>query len=203
MKAHIKYIVAFLAAMLTPLAVQAQEFSADTVTHDASGKTFRGKLYRNATMIRAEGDAASSRGGDPMLVIVDIAKQVSYSIVPSSKTIMVAHGLGALNKVGIALPVNENPCTFIRGGPPPAGTSCQKLGEEMVNGRHATKWEVTDVINGHAGTQVVWVHGNLHSAVKLQFGPFTEELLNIREGPQPASLFELPSGYRQLDVGGR
>lgn len=200
MKTQAKYIVAFLAAVM-PFSVQAQEFSADTVTHDSSGRIYRGKVYRSATMIRAESAGANPNGAT--IVIVDIAKQISNTLAPNQKMNMVAHGLGALNKVGIALPVNENPCTSRRGGPPPSGTGCKKLGEETVNGRHTTKWEVTEIINGHAGTQTVWVDGNLHSIVKLHFGPLTEELLNIREGPQPASLFVVPADYRQMDVGGR
>jgi len=47
------------------------------------------------------------------------------------------------------------------------------------------------------------VDGNLHSIVKIQFGPLTEELVNIQEGPQPGSLFVVPADYRQMDVGGR
>jgi len=68
-------------------------------------------------------------------LIVDTAKQLSYTIVPSQKMIMVAHGLGALNKVGIALTVDENPGNSTPGGRAPAGTSCKKLGPETVNGR--------------------------------------------------------------------
>jgi hypothetical protein len=202
MKTQTKYIVAFLAAVL-PFSGHAQEFSADTVTHDSSGKTYRGKIYRSATMIRAESATPGVNPNGATIVIVDIAKQIGNTIAPNQKMTMVSHGLGALNTVGIALPVNENPCTSIRGGPPPTGTACKKLGEETVNGRHTTKWEVTEIINSHAGTQIVWVDGNLHSIVKLQYGPFTEELMNIQEGTQPARLFVVPADYRRMDVGGR
>jgi hypothetical protein len=195
--------IGLLITAVLPFAVRAQEFAADTVTHDSSGKIYRGKVYRSATMIRAESATPGANPNGATIVIVDIARQTSNTLAPNQKMNMVAHGLGALNKVGIALPVNENPCTSVRGGPPPAGTGCKKLGEETVNGRHTTKWEVTETINGHAGAQTVWVDGNLHSMVKLQFGPFTEELLNIQEGPQPASLFVVPADYRQMDVGGR
>lgn len=195
--------ITLLIAAGLPFAVQAQEFSADTVTHDSSGKIYRGKVYRSATMIRAESATPGANRNGTTIVIVDIANEISNTLVPNQKMTMVSHGLGALNKVGIALPVDENPCTSVRGGPPPAGTGCKKLGEETVNGHHTTKWEVTEVINGHAGTQMVWVDGNLHTIVKMQFGPFTEELLNIQEGPQPDSLFVVPADYRQMDVGGR
>jgi hypothetical protein len=38
-----KYITIFIAAVVS-LTAQAQGFSADTVTHDSSGRIFRGKL---------------------------------------------------------------------------------------------------------------------------------------------------------------
>jgi hypothetical protein len=87
-----KPITIFIAAAVS-LTAQAQEFSADTVAHDSSGGIFRGKLYRSATMIRA--DAASSNDGDPTFIIVDIPKQVSNTVIPNRKGIMVARDGGA------------------------------------------------------------------------------------------------------------
>ena len=194
------YITIFIAAVVS-LTAQAQEFSADTVTHDSSGRILRGKLYRSATMIRAGADAASSNG-DPTFTIVDIPKQVSNTVIPNRKGIMVAHGMAALNKVGIALPVNENPCTPTSGGSPSTRTSCRNLGEETVNSRHTVKWEVSETMRGQSGTQYVWVDAKLHCIVKMQIGQSIMELQNIREGPQPASLFALPTGYQVMDVGG-
>lgn len=202
MKPQIVYMVAFLAALSSGLAM-AQDFSADAVTQDASGHIFRGKIYRNGNMIRAESTAPGPAAQRTTIVIVDTVKQTSYTMVSNEKVMLVAHGLGALDKVGIALPVNENPCTSVRGNPASAAASCKKLGEETVNGRHATKWEVNETINGQKGTQTVWVDASLHSAVKIQFRAFTQELLDIKEGPQSASLFVVPADYRQMDVGGR
>ena len=197
-----KYITIFIAAVVS-LTVQAQEFSADTVTHDSSGKIFRGKVYRSATMIRAGADAASSNDGDPTFIIVDIPKQVSNTVIPNRKAIMVAHGTAALNKAGIALPINENPCMPTSGSPPSTRTSCKNLGEETVNGRHTVKWEVSETMRGQSSTQYVWVDAKLHCIVKMQMGQSTMELQNIQEGPQPATLFALPTGYQVMDVGGR
>lgn len=204
MKSQTIGIVAILAAVVSPLAAKAQDFSADSVTRDASGHTFRGKIYRSGSMVRAESTAPGQAPNDrAIVVIVDTGKQISYTLVPSQKLMMVAHGLGALNKVGIALPINENPCTSMAGGPAPKGASCKKLDEEAVNGRHTTKWTLTDTINGHSETQTVWVDAALHSAVKVQYGALTQELLNVQQGPQPANLFVVPADYRQMDVKGR
>ena len=203
MKSQTIGIVAILAGIVSPLAAKAQDFSADSVTRDASGHTFRGKIYRGGTMVRAESAAPGQAPNRATVVIVDTAKQISYTLVPGQKLMMVAHGLGALNKVGIALPINENPCSSMAGAPAPKGASCKKLGEETVNGRQTTKWVLTDTINGRPGTQTVWVDAGLHSAVKVQYGALTQELLNVQQGPQPANLFVVPADYRQMDVKGR
>jgi len=154
-------------------------------------------------MIRAGADATPSNDGDPTFIIVDIPKQVSNTVMPNRKAIMVAHGMAALNKAGIALPANENLCTPTNAGPDPTRTSCKNLGEETVNGRHTVKWEVSETMRGQSGTQYVWVDAKLHCIVKMQMRQSTMELQNIHEGPQPASLFALPTGYQVMDVGGR
>jgi hypothetical protein len=121
-------------------------------------------------MIRAGADAASSNDGDPTFIIVDIPKQFNNTVIPNRKGIIVAHGMAQLNKAGIALPVNENPCTPTSGGPPSTRTSCRNLGEETVNGRHTAKWEVSEAMRGQPGTQYVWVGAKLHCIVKMQMG---------------------------------
>jgi hypothetical protein len=47
----------------------------------------------------------------------------------------------------------------------------------------------------------VWVDTKLHCVVKTDEGGGIE-LRNIQEGPQPASLFEVPAGYTNFDMGG-
>jgi hypothetical protein len=164
-----KYIATFIAAVVS-LTAQAQEFSADTVTHDSSGRIFRTKLYRSATMIRAGADAASSNDGDPTFIIVDIPKQVSNTVMPNRKAIMAAHGMAALNKAGIALPINENPCTPTSGGPPSTRTSCRNLGEETVNRRHTVEWGVSETMRGQSGTSMSGWMQNCIASSKCRWG---------------------------------
>jgi hypothetical protein len=204
MKANAAYLVSIIVLALAPLAAPAQEFSADLVTHDtSSGRTTRGKVYRGASMIRAEATPQSGNATDPgVFLIVDVAQQKSYTIVSSRKAIMVAHGRAALNKASIALPFNENPCVPSDGGTLPSGSSCKELGEETVNGRHTVKWAMSETLGGHPATQYVWVDPKLHCLVKIQAWQSTVELQNIQEGPQPALLFALPTGYQTMDVGG-
>jgi hypothetical protein len=197
-----KRFVGLLGAVLLPLAAAAQEFSADTVTHDSrSAETAHGKVYRGANMIRAEG-LSGPQGMSGTFIIVDVAKQVGYLISPSRKMILVTHGKSAFLGLRIVLPVGETACT-LAGEPPAANASCKKMNDETVNGRQAVKWEIHDTGRGRNISEYVWVDSRLNTIIKLQAQGTTIEVQNIQEGPQPASLFELPPGYQQMEAGGR
>jgi hypothetical protein len=48
---------------------------------------------------------------------------------------------------------------------------------------------------------LVWVDTKLHCVVKTDGAEGSIEPQNIQEGPQPASLFEVPAGYTKFDMG--
>lgn len=86
-------------------------------------------------------------------------------------------------------PEPTNPCAALR------AYTCSKLGNEDVNGRHTQKWEMKDTQNGNVMT--VWIDPSLPWAVKTPSATFTSELRNLKEEPQPESLFQVPSDYRK------
>ena len=47
-----------------------------------------------------------------------------------------------------------------------------------------------------------WLDPKLRFPVKWQGKDGSGEMRNIQEGPQPASLFEVPAGYTKMDMGG-
>ena len=47
----------------------------------------------------------------------------------------------------------------------------------------------------------MWVDTKLHCVVKTDGAAGSIELRNIKEGSQPASLFEIPAGYTKFDMG--
>ena len=52
-------------------------------------------------------------------------------------------------------------------------------------------------------TTTVWVDDKLHFPIKSQTSDGSSfELSNIKEGEQPASLFDPPADYRKIDLGG-
>ena len=68
-----------------------------------------------------------------------------------------------------------------------------------MNGRSCDKWELTS----KQGKQTVWIDPKLHFPIRsVSADGNTMDLTNIKEGSQPASLFEFPAGYTKMDLGG-
>lgn len=78
------------------------------------------------------------------------------------------------------------------------GGSCHKAGSATVNGRNTVEYEGT---NAKGEVSHVWLDPKLRFPVKWQGQNGGGELRNIQEGSQPASLFEVPSGFTRMDMG--
>lgn len=71
-------------------------------------------------------------------------------------------------------------------------------GKDKIDGREVEKWEVTAKHGNQTQQSTEWVDPQLHVALKQEHGQGqVTELRNIKEGPQPASLFEVPQGYQK------
>jgi hypothetical protein len=87
----------------------------------------------------------------------------------------------------------KNPCAAS------TDSTCKDLGPDTVNSRLCEKWQITPK-NGNVTT--TWVDQKLPLPIKTQTADGNSfELSNIKEGSQPASLFDPPAGYRKVDVG--
>ena len=173
-----------------------QPFSADFTSSGVDGKArATGKLYASGYKFRVDmnemNGQRSPMGGNGS-VIIDSKANTSIVLMPQMKMYMESRS-------------NENNPTFSQiprieaTGDPCGGRqgyACKRLGSESVNGRSCTKWEVTDN-NGKKGN--AWVDDKLHLPIKMQDAERTWVVTNIQEGPQAASLFEVPAGYRPLD----
>lgn len=78
--------------------------------------------------------------------------------------------------------------------------TCTSLGSEAVNGRAASKWAVTSTGGGRTETGTVWIDSRLRVVSKSQDSTGTMQMVNVQEGPQPASVFAIPATYRPLDI---
>jgi len=74
------------------------------------------------------------------------------------------------------------------------GATCNKAGHESVDGRRAVRYE--ESVDG--GTVSVWFDAGLHALLRRTSNRTSTELRNVREGPQPTSLFEVPKGYSPM-----
>ena len=84
-----------------------------------------------------------------------------------------------------------------RSGPLPQLT-CRSLGSETIDGRPAQKWSVSSNVDSRTST--VWIDQRLQVISKSADDNGQMEMKNIHEGPQPATLFAAPSGYRKLGL---
>ena len=74
--------------------------------------------------------------------------------------------------------------------------TCKKLGDDTINDRSTVKYTGT-TDNGETGT--AWVDRKLHFVIKWDGEKSAAELKNIQEGPQSASLFDIPTDYEKID----
>ncbi len=188
-------IAAVLLALLAP-AMLAQKptptpFSADTRTSMSNGTEMQGKIYFSGEKIRMEMD--TPRG--PMITIVDPAKQITDMLMPERKMYMEMNmaQMAPRRRAPELKPMDiDNPCANA------PDTTCKKVGTETVNGRACDKWEFTT--NGRVTN--FWIDQKLYFPIKTQSEAATIELLNIKEGPQDAKLFEVPSDYQKMEMPG-
>ena len=85
------------------------------------------------------------------------------------------------------------------GGKDEGAWTCKRIGPERVNGRSTVKYEATSPKGEHV---TGWIDPKLKFLVKTESAQGRGmELRNIQEGPQQASLFEVPAGYQKMDMG--
>lgn len=167
-------------------------FSADMVTSHR-GESMQGKMYFGGNKMRMD---MAARGHESIM-IMDVAKKTTYMLMPQQRMYMEFNAAMA-ERSGMRRPDIKpvdpgNPCSV------DAAMKCRKVGTEVVNGRPCDKWEFTSQ-SGYA--QTVWIDQKLHFMIKtLGSDGTTTELRNIQEGPQAASLFEIPAGYQKFDMG--
>lgn len=76
------------------------------------------------------------------------------------------------------------------------------LGKQMLNGRQVEHWEQSSSLpNGEIQRASQWYDPQLQIAIREELpGGYFRELRNIVVEVQPAQLFEVPAGYRRLEI---
>ncbi len=184
-------VTVLLFAAPLALAQMPNPFSADMKMTGGRQGLMTGKMYFGATSFRMEMNA----GGHESIMITTYATKVMYMIMPAQKMYMEFHGdqmPGGRQQQSWKAYDASNPCAS------ETGATCKKVGTEAVNERVCDKWEITDA---KSNTRTVWIDQRSHIPIKTVRKDATWELLNIKEGPQAASLFEVPAGYQKMDMG--
>jgi len=80
----------------------------------------------------------------------------------------------------------------------------ENLGRENVLGYACTKMRVVmgNLPNGQPMVATVWMADTLEIPLRLETMGITQENRNLRPGPQPASLFEIPAGFTKINAPG-
>jgi hypothetical protein len=169
-----------------------QEFSADLVRQKPQNAA--------GTKVSVSGDQvrfAVTGQKNSSFALINVAQRTSTMVLPDAQSYVVSppgHLASSIPLFHIDDP--ENACQAWEKSMDNPG-SCKKIGDDTVNGRAAVKYTGA-MENGDTGT--AWIDRKLNFVIKWEGEKTVAELQNIQEGPQEASLFEVPSKYQKLDT---
>ncbi len=183
--------ILLLLAIAPAWAQMPQPFSADYSTTSANGEDkVAGKMYFSMPRIRIDYSAR----GQNMAMIVDSTAHVMYFIMPAQQLYM---EFNTDQSSPITSHAPYTPTLFDPSHPCAADATCKKVGTETVNGRVCDKWVTTD----KAGTSTSWIDQKLLFPIKrIATNGNVFEVSNLKEGRPDASLFQVPAGYRKMEM---
>lgn len=192
----------FFAIILAGTSVIAQEFSADVL--DTKGKAGFEKVYASNDKLRLD-SAQKGNSMGPGAFILDetqrktvalMLQQRMYVEIPIGST-PTALKFWRVSDPDDACPQWKKATEQIKSENPNKWT-CAKMGNDSVDGRSAVKYKGT---SSDGKTSYIWVDTKLHCVTRMQDDSSDLQFRNIKEGSQPASLFEVPAGYQKFDMG--
>lgn len=199
MQRVIRILLIFVVALGTTKVFAQEDFSGDMVS-TVQGKEHRAKIYATKDKMRFEPE---NQAPSKAAVIVNFSTHMNAVLMPERKMYMeMPQGQGPAGQQqwnrDLFRPTNlDDACSEWVKLPQNQGGSCKNLGSETVNGRSTVKFEGT---NSKGETGYAWVDKKIAFPIKWQGKNDTWELQNIKEGSQPASLFEIPSDYQKFQM---
>ena len=169
-----------------------QPFSADyTTTLSNGGEKSAGKMYFSAPKTRMDHTAR----GQTVTMIMDSASHVTYMVMHAQHMYLVMDA-NARPLSGVSAP--PPPTTFDPSHPCSADTTCKKVGTETINDRVCDKWVMTN----KSGTSTAWIDQKLLFPIKsVSSNGAVFEMTSVKEGRPDPSVFEVPAGYKKMDMG--
>ncbi len=184
-------------------AALAQEFSADVVSQKSDNVGMK-KVYATKDKVRFEVQGANPQMG-PSAIVFDDTKHTYLVIMAERHMYMDAPVTMVKPILAHFWRVDDpnNACPEWKKTAEEAGTykdwgSCTRIGSDTLNGRDTVKYEG---VSSKGEKTHIWVDSKVRCVVKTDEISGGFELRNIQEGSQPASLFEVPSGYTKFDMG--
>jgi hypothetical protein len=158
----------------------AAEFSADFV--DVKGpKTEAGTLYMKGDKVRRD-----VTQGTPTIVIYRPDKNLLWTLNPADKTYF--------EVLGVSIVLTDADLTALK-----AAGSIKLVGDETINGYLCEKYASNSARNAFS----YWESKKLKVVIKMQSeGAYKTltEYKSIKEAPVPDSMFELPAGYKKVEL---
>lgn len=172
-----------------------EPFAADLRIHGGASEA-NGQINIDHDHVRFE---FSQPDGTTGISIVDMKAKKSYVILPEQRAYMVSdpnRTPGALQTLWTRM--NQSGAASPCGGYQRA----ERLGSEEVGGRTAEKWRCTEPnAPQYMRNTTVWIDRRIQFLLRMESDDGGGmELINVREGPQPRELFEVPSGYSKMDM---
>lgn len=200
--------IALLVISAASTSAKKVEFSADMQVLDGAGRTQIVKLFVGNEHARLDRPTTEDETDGIGSLLIDFDHQFLFLLIPQSKMylqIAGSNGTPFYRGAWMFRPSSpDNPCGGWVSEANQRGITlrCQRAGEDSVNGRPTSRWDATIPDGGHGS---LWYDPSLNFIVKvlrtskggIQSG---YELQNIKEGTQPQTLFEFPTGYRQFTL---
>lgn len=175
-------------------------FSANFATSGTDLPRITGKLYFSGPNMRIDMTGPAAGTGEPMGdmgLIVDGATKTSYMLMLQQGVYVEYRGNQSESMSPLIRRLTQlqasaaDPCAELD------AVDCKKVGGETLNDRKCTKWEAVD---RNKNKIALWIDDRLHFPIKVIGGDgIVTEFSQIKEGPQNASLFILPPGFKPFD----
>ncbi|NTU42115.1 MAG: DUF4412 domain-containing protein [Nitrospirales bacterium] len=176
-----KILLVFLFILALSSSALALELSADSVMTSGSQEK-KGKIYFKGDMIRIEQK-------DPAMVIITrVDKKVVWNLMPKDKVYM-----------EMPFPEQRKPFSDEKFD----GETDRKLvGSETIQGHPTKKYLISYTTGSKSGQVYLWWATDIKFPIKTaaKDGSWASEYKNIKTGPQPSSLFEVPAGFQKIQM---
>lgn len=175
----LRFLLLLISLFFSGNVAVASDFSADMISNTKEG-TIQGKVFFTKEKMRMDTAGIST--------ITRLDKNTVWMLMPNDKKYM-------------ELPLR--PETIVIGKDKVTGEiERQLLGKETIDGKITDKYRIVYELGSSRQTILTWVITDLDIPIKTvaEDGSWSVEYKDIMVGTQPASLFEIPSGYQKVDM---